>query len=380
MKIWEIIFEAAGQDKRPSRTPHPEDAIFLGGIAAAKKALEELAWTSRHADAVTVKWDGYPALIFGRMPDGRLSITDKYMWDAKFPAYSTEDWVAYDKQKAHGGQRPDLYRKLQILYPALDAAVRAPGFYWGDLMWLGQLKPQNNKYNFKAQEVAYHVDPASALGQLIPGKIGGIVVHQKFANFGDTRSGRWDGRGLANVNGGVALFPPNIGNRFNLKPVNVTPAQDLINHYGAAVENMLSQLPKDARQKLQTYYNQRIIGQAQGSLVDYVKQRMSGTTQKKLLGQTTDQGHSPGLLGTIREDGKFAPSAAYIGLDKIWTAIYNIKQSLVQQLNPQIKGIDQEIAGQPEGEGFVVSLPQTHPIKLVNRQGFSAASLAKNYS
>ena len=93
------------------RTPHPEDAIFNGSAAAAQQ-VAGLKAVIANPDNLTIKWDGKPALIFGRDTDGQLAVMDKYMWDAGSMAKSVQDWQTYDANKASGNLRGSLYDLL----------------------------------------------------------------------------------------------------------------------------------------------------------------------------------------------------------------------------------------------------------------------------
>ncbi len=67
-----------------ARIQHAEDIIFWEGSAGAKRALQSLANMAKggHKD-VTIKWDGSPAVIFGRDADGKFVFTDKSGFSAK---------------------------------------------------------------------------------------------------------------------------------------------------------------------------------------------------------------------------------------------------------------------------------------------------------
>ena len=369
------LVEADIQAKKDPRIPHPEDAFFTGGSAAAAQAIQGLESAAANAKNITIKWDGKPALVFGRMPNGKLAVMDKYMFDAGYAALSPEDWMKYDQQKKSGNLRTDLYPKLKAIWPGLNAATVGPGFYWGDLMWAGELQPQGNEYHFKPNFVEYSVPVNSQLGKIIPGKSGGIVVHQQFANLGDKKASPWNGKGLANVPGGVAIISPNIGVSFSLqKPAQlVTTAKQTVRKYGQAVDQLLNSLPASARQQIQTYFNQRIIGATTLSLPNWLKTKASGKTIQSLIG-TAEQ---PGLLYVRDKAGNIAESPGFVGLKEIWSAIYNFKLSLAQQLEQQVQGLGQRSGSAAEGEGFVVPTPQGL-VKLVNRGVFSAGNRALN--
>ena len=72
MRFNELINEAE------ARIQHAEDLVFFQGSAGAKRALDSLSsmGTGGHTNA-TIKWDGSPAVIFGRDANGEFILTDK---------------------------------------------------------------------------------------------------------------------------------------------------------------------------------------------------------------------------------------------------------------------------------------------------------------
>lgn len=382
--MYALIEAEQAKPKKDPRIPHPEDAIFLQGSAGAARQIAALSAAVSNAKNITIKWDGKPALIFGYLPDGTFTVVDKYMWDADFPARSPQDWIRYDQQKASGKSRPDLYPKIQAIWPGLKAAVKAPGFYWGDLLWAGELRPVNGQYVVQPNTVKYTIDANSELGKTIPNTTGGVVVHQKFDQFGAPKAQVWNGQGLETVPGGVDIVRPNLGLAFALtpQPKLEAAAKSAVATYGATVDDMLNNIPMSARAQLQTYFNQRITGGTTLSLPNWLRTKASGATQKILLGYNTKDANGsdqyvPGLLIAADKKGNIKPTAAYQGLEKIWSSIYNYKLSLAQQLESQIKGIQQSTADTPEGEGFIVPTAQGL-VKLVNRGVFSLSNVQKN--
>ena len=380
-----VIIEA--EEKKDPRIPHPEDAVFLQGSSGASQSIADLEGAVKNAGNTTIKWDGKPALVWGRMPNGRLAVMDKYMFDAGFAAQSPQDWLRYDQQKASGKTRGDLYPKIEAIWPGLDAATRGPGFYWGDLMWSGRLSPTQGQYRFKPNTVEYSVPVNSELGRTMGDKTGGVVVHQKFANLGDKKATTWDGTGLENVKGGVDIIRPNIGINFQLRmpAAEIKAAKSAVNKYGAEVDKLLNSLPTSTRERIQTYFNQRVTGGTQEPLHVWLQKNVSAKQYRALVtGTPNEQGqydartqNLPGALYTLDTKNQAQPSAAYTGLMQIWDSIYQAKLGLVQQLEAQVQGLQQSIAGRPEGEGFVIPTPRGL-VKLVNRGVFSAQNVQQN--
>lgn len=353
------------------RTPHPEDSIFAGSVAAAD-AIKSLGSVIANPANVTIKWDGFPALIFGRTPEGRIAIMDKYMFDKRVLATSPQDWINYDASKANPSNRADLYKKLEFFYAGLDKVVTGSGFYWGDLLWAGQLQPVNGMYVFKPNTVEYAVPIQSDIGKLIQNSIGGIVVHQQFSELGGEPSA-WNGNGLQNVKGGIAIITPGMGIKFKLKePVQQSKAaSSALNKFGGVVDDLLAVMPGSTKQSIQTYFNKKITGQTTQELHDWMKTNVSAKQYNQLVGDDYS-----GIMFVKDASGEVSESPGYTGLKAIFNAIYAYKMALVQQLESQVSGVQQSVNGQPGGEGFVFPTP-TGLVKLVNRGQFSAANFNK---
>lgn len=350
-------------EERTGAQPHPEDAIF-DGAAAAKQALQSMQYVIKNPGSVTIKWDGFPALIFGRMPDGRFTVQDKYMFDHKFFADSPARWQEYDQTKKSGKTRPDLYAKLGNIWRGLEEAVgTSTGFFWGDLLWWQKLKPTNGVYVFKPNVVEYHIPAKSTLGQQIGQSVGGVVVHQYFADD-SAKSAQWNGQGLKQ-NGSVVILTPSAGIKFKLNdPVQLTKgATAAINQYSNIVEQFLTGLPGVVRQAIQKYMNKKITGQTNEELVPWLEHNVSGKQYKFLVGENYG--------GYLYRNEKGLKA-----LFAIWNAVYALKVNLADQLEGQVQGIQQFVNGKQQGEGFVFNTPQGL-VKLVNRGTFSAALFAK---
>jgi len=353
------------------RTPHPEDAIFLGSSAVAQQ-IKGLKAVIANPTNLTIKWDGYPALIFGRLSNGKLGMADKYMFDRGVLVTSPQEWQEYDEQKATGNLRGSLYDAAAKLWPGLDAATVAPGFYWADLMYAGKLIPNQGVYSFKPNLVEYQVDVNTPLGKVIGNSVGGVVVHQYFKNIGDTPV-QWNGQGLQNVAGGVAIISPTANNKFSLKtPVQQEKAAEAaLSKYGAVVDELLAPLPQTTRDKIKTYFNKKITNQTNQDLHTWLETQISAKQYNYLVGPNFE-----GVLFVKDKNGEIAESPGYTGLKTIFNTMYAYKQNLAAQLASQVKGIKELVNGQPAGEGFIYPTPQGL-VKIVDRQVFSAANFAK---
>ena len=348
----DYIFEAG----EGPRIPHPEDSIFAGSASATKYigALKEII---AKPGAGSIKWDGGIALFFGRNTAGQFVCADKYMPAKGVYPTSPQAWVEYDRQR--GADRSDLYAKIELIWAGLEAAVGSTqGLFKGDLMWTGVLEPIEGKYIFKPTTVEYRIPVAGALGKLIAGKVGGIVVHQ----FNDAP---WDGKtGLTNA-GNVAVLTPTAGITFSLKnPVKlVSDAEKAVASQGKLADDFLAGLAGTVKSAIQTYMNKKITKQTNDELVQWLPSNVSNKQVQLLIGANND--------GYLMQN-----EAGLTAVFAIWNAIYRLKDNLCQQLEPQVKGFEQWTGGQQAGEGFVFPTSQGL-IKLVNRAGFGAAHFNK---
>jgi len=354
-----LLTEAA--DASP-RIPHPEDSIFISSAEASKyvNALEEVI---KNPGDITIKWDGGIALIFGHTPAGEFFINDKYMPEGFF-AKSPADWERYDTEiKKSRTARPDLYPKIAAIWEGLKADVVGQGVFKGDLMAVNvsgkPLPLVNGMYEFTPTTVTYRVPPNSPVGQIIKGKVGVVVVHQKDGS-------PWDGEsGLAN-NGNVGIIAPKAGINFTLNdPIQLSNAarKAVSGAEGKLADKFLSGLDGVARGLIQKYFNHKITAQTNEDIYTWLQKNTNPKQVKNLVGE--NQG---GYL--------YRNQAGYTALMTVWNAIYAFKVNLADQLEKQVKGFEQSTAGQQSGEGFVVNT-SIGLVKLVNRGVFGAAHFNK---
>lgn len=352
---------------------HPEDLVFLKDIAGANEALNNIVATAKNPNNVTVKWDGYPALIFGRGTNGKFSIMDKHMFNKAGGAgreiYSPRDFIKYDADR--GVDRTDLARIITEIWPGLEkASSGSNGYYWGDLLFSHVLTPNNDVYTFKANPngITYTVDPTSDLGKLMTNKKAGIAVHQYLdpnaATTDDAQTLNGTIGRLKN-NSNVAIIPSAMPTAPKLKADTtlVRKAKDDINKYGPAIQQLMTTAPQ-ARNTFNglftTFINQRIrTGDLKNLYSEFMKyfetRPMTAVMNQKLL--THLRQNKEGLVGAFT----------------VWIDLYNLKQHLVHQLNQAaesspVKGYLQD--GTLSHEGFVAN-----GLKYVDRLGFSRQNL-----
>jgi hypothetical protein len=353
---------------------HPEDLVILNGIKGANQAIQSSVSTAKNPKSITIKWDGYPALIFGRGPNGRFSIMDKHMFNRKDGAgkaiHSPEQFIQYDI--ARGVNRAELNDLITNIWPGLQKASQGTkGYYWGDLLFSKPLQEKEGLYKFKANPngITYTVDTDSDLGKLLSGKTAGVAVHQYISPeaMSTDEAVTLDGTiGNLNNNSDVAIIPSAMPITPNIKLDNklVQDAKSAISKYGNSVEQLLGKAPQARNtfnQLFTTYINKKIVSGDLSNLADdfmtYFDSRPMTDSMKKKLGNHINN-NKEGI----------------IGLFTIWTALYNLKMNVVNQLakaaeQSPVKGYLQ--SGQQSQEGFV-----SQGLKFVDRMGFSRQNLA----
>lgn len=364
----DILTEGAGH------LEHPEDLVFLDGTSGVTRAISGIENTVKNPKTITIKWDGYPALIFGRDTQGRFSIMDKHMFNKKDGTgrqiFSPDQFVKYDQ--ARGVDRAGLHQIISQIWPGLEKSDNSKGYYWGDLLFTQPLKPQQDGlYHFKANPngIEYTVDPDSDMGKELSGKKSAIVVHGYLpadASTTDQVTPLNGSIGSLKNNSDVAIVPAKMPITPSLKLNNklVQTAQREISKYGPAVDQLFSTAPQAASAfstLFTVYINKKIVeGNLSNLLSDFQQYLDARPMTDKMREKITNhlENNKEGLIGAF----------------KIWIAIYNLKMDVVNQLNKAaetapVKGYLQ--TGQQSQEGFV-----SQGLKFVDRMGFSRQNLA----
>lgn len=353
---------------------HPEDLIFLGGSSGAQQAIQATQATVKNPGTVTIKWDGYPALIFGHGRDGKFSIMDKHMFNKKDgtgrQVFSPQQFVEYDH--ARGVDRASLHTIIAQIWPGLaKASSGTKGYYWGDLLFTQPLQEKDGYYSFRANPngITYKVSADSEVGQLMGGERAGIAVHQYIppgaisTDQAETLNGSI---GQLKNNSDVAIVPSKmpITPKLKLNAQLLKNAQAAVTKYGPIVDQMMNTAPQARNtfnQLFTVYVNKKIVSGDLNNLVDgfmkFVESRpMTERMKDKILEHF--QNNQQGLVGAFT----------------IWAEIYKLKMDIVQQLNTAaeaspVLGYLQD--GTQTQEGFVAN-----GLKFVDRMGFSRQNLA----
>jgi hypothetical protein len=354
------IMEAAS-----ARIEHIEDLVFERGTRGIQEAMAIMQHAAEDTrKTTTVKWDGKPAIIWGRKPTGEFVLTDKSGFSAKgYDGLATSPDQIARIMNQRGGERGDLIAIYQKLFPMLRAATpeNFKGYIQGDLLYTETPPEVSGAYVFKPNFVEYKIPAASKLGERIGASEVGIAAHTRYKQV-DAPAEAISQVNLETVPGLLIIEP-------TVKDIkNVTPNAQLV--------KQLSQVTRSQGRAIDGLFNPGELRAAQLSDLPqlckrYINSRIT-TDYEDLL---------PGFgawLKTNVTPRKFANIIEYLqsprsnmdGISAAFTAfllLHEIKTDMLNQLDRQ----------EPGHEGWVLATPAGRA-KLVNRFGFSAGNRILN--
>ena len=183
--------EQAGVGGRAKGIEHLEDLVFRRGTQGIVDALEIVKHATGSPKTITAKWDGKPAVIFGRKPStGEFVLTDGSGFEAKgYDGLATSPRMMADIQRNRAGDRTELINLYAQLFPVLEAALppNFRGYVKGDLLYMTTPPEIAGNYVFRPNTVEYKIPAKSPLGQRIGASTIGIAIHSMYADVGDAR-------------------------------------------------------------------------------------------------------------------------------------------------------------------------------------------------
>ena len=401
-----VAAQAKGKDKMPKaklgRTKHPlhgklvgenlinegariehlEDLVFreLPPSKGANRALQSLINLEKggHKD-VTVKWDGSPAIIFGRDSDGNFVLTDKSGFTAK--GYDGKATSAKDLQKMlmnrPGANNPDPKKaedykafagRMADIFDEYEKATPKDyrGFFKGDLLYFNTPVTEGGDYVFKPNIVEYRVKQDSELGKKIGASKTGIVIHREVD--ADGKEGPLRNADILQGNEVLVIPPVTVSSAPELDDTSINELKAIISKDAAAMDNLLdiSTLTQLKLKKLPevfyAYMNSKVdtgMENLGADFIEWVKSRnqLSEAAKQKIAQYVSDN------------------QQGFNALWEVVAKIQEVKNDVIDQLDNQpgapvkqsMSSTDDSAEG---GEGYVLAHPEGD-IKLVPRQTFS---------
>lgn len=369
----ELLMEGA-------RIQHAEDVVFWEGSQGAIRALEGL---KRLADGghedVTIKWDGSPAVIFGRDEiTGEFVLTDKSGFGAK--GYNGKSKSGKELEKmlvnrklSKGQDVPDGYakfaRNMRKIFDSFESVIPPDhaGYFKGDLLYFETPKVVDNNFVFMPNIVTYTIPVKSELGARIARSSAGVVIHNEVAEDGTESPLSIDPETFFGE-GEALIFPPvTVQKAPSVKTDEIKQLQADINKNASALDKLLHResLQKlkisDLPQVFYTYTNKKVDSGMEnlgGDFLDWLATSKVSAPKQERMRQYIDEHRT--------------------GFRALWTIVSEIqavKDHIIDQFDKQDADVKASIGDTPGGEGYVLAHPEG-AIKLVNRAGFTAANRA----
>ena len=359
-----------------ARIDHPEDLVFDEGSAGAKRALSAIIHAAEQPHTVTIKWDGSPALVFGRDAEG-FTLTDNTGFRSKKPGGMPRSASDLDSmlfmRKPNDPGRQDYASSISGLYTMLERAVpvNKREYLQGDVLWTTTPPVVDGHYVFKPNKVTYRIPVDSPVGKRIGKSRAGIVVHSRFDSKEDEEPraiGDITSSGLSEVPG-LVIMGPEISDleQMPLPAAMTNTVKKFIDSNAASIDRFLNSSNLSTRQLtnlpelMKKYVNSRAYSGTQGlsdaanGFIDWIKSDSSALSDRK----------RENVLTWINENPK-GYGAAWMVADQLTKLKDILRHSVDTQVGNTVKA---ELRDVPGHEGYVADTP-SGKIKLVNRPHF----------
>jgi hypothetical protein len=379
MKIFEITkYNKPMLSEAKARIDHPEDLAFEEGSAGALRALEAIAHAAQNPSVNTVKWDGTPAIIFGRDEQGFI-LTDKAGFGAKkYDGMARNQKMFQDmifNRKPDEPTRMEYATQIAKLYPMLEkiVPVKFRGFIQGDIMWMNQPVAHDGVIEIQPLKVKYTIDASSDLGKKIKASKAGIVVHSYFASKEEDEPRAMTPAEISTLkpSPGLVVLSPVMQVEsipsFDLVEDDVQSVRNLISKNASLVDKLLNPMAMGALK----ISNLPDIFKSFLNFKAYRGEHAPTTTEFLTWLQSPDSKLTANKLQNVLDHinkNKTGFSAVF----KIANALVNLKYALKHQLDvhaSQDAAVVASVRDEPGHEGFVADTPHGK-IKIVNRPVF----------
>lgn len=359
-----------------ARIQHAEDIIFWEGSQGALRALNSLKSiaSDRYKD-VSVKFDGSPAVIFGRDEDGDFILTDKSgfvakKYDGKSKSPSELQNMLLNRSGGRNRENPSYVafaNRMKNIFPLYEKSVPEDfrGFFKGDLLYFDTPEVLDGRYTFTPNIVEYAVKTDSDLGKRIGASKSGIVIHRMIDSEGDESPLQsydiFKGKD-------VLVLPPVIAQQpIDIDESEITSIESKIKRSASNIDELLD---SDTLRELRLTDFPQILYAYTNSKVDTGLENLGKDFTSWLSNSKVSKVKQERISEYIQDNEE-----AFIALWTIIEDLMNLKDTIIAQLDEQDIEVTQSIGGQRGGEGYVYADP-AGDIKLVPRKTFTAANRA----
>ena len=379
--IDEMLYEEA--EKKLTHLNHLEDLIITHGSQGLDKVVKTALHTHEYLKgkkpsgfSLQTKFDGYLSVIFGHHPQTKKFFVGTKSFFNKTPKVNYTD---KDVDTNHTGSE-SLRNKLKFLLNHLKKVSPKQGVFQGDLMYTSdEIAQDGSKLSFTPNTLTYNVDKNSHEGQKILKSKIGMAVHTHYEQGkNDNLEAVFDvNHNEFNHHDDIHFLPTKLRGPFNYRGED----QSAFNgHLSKAIDTHKSlendikkgefgSTLKSHQKTLLSYINHTVRSRTNPNFAGYVSylyNRAAKASEKSIKPVLSKE-----VQNIQQHKGSFEK------LFQTHKHIQNAKNVLIHTLSKN-SPYNETILGKPsKPEGFVASV-DGHPIKLVDRQHFSAANFDWN--
>lgn len=354
---------------------HLEDLIYIEGKRGIKRVLECIAGIIKR-QPLEVKWDGSPAIIFGRTDNGRFHFGDKYSRDiVDNPRAVYEQYIGRKPKKTF--EREQFARDMAALFEVYEAATPKDfrGFLEAGLLYKNSPALTEDCFQCNPNTVIYKINNSSNLGKRVANSKSGCAATAYFQHLPATGGRRYpvgDHSNHFNSNDVVIIPPLHTSDTVRLDRSMLEKLWNFAKQKQHSIDQFVG--PQNIKKMIYEYVNSQVSENELSALHNlgdnftrWSRDSLSAKEQN-ILAEHLKQ-HIDGANDTFR----------------LVRATMKLKDMIVDQLEESTLskiGIQAELPdGQRGGEGFVYDINEgINPIKLVKRGSFTRANKFKNES
>ena len=183
MRFKNFLTEQASEEDKLKHLEHVEDHVIHAGKEGFGHAFHTLNDVHNGLQGkgsgqtqTTIKYDGSPAVVFGKHPEnGQFFVASKSAFNKNPKINHTHEDI-----DANHGHAPGLVKKLK---GALDHAhkIEPDGIYQADIMHTeGDVQKKGNRVEFTPNTITYHAPHDSDHGKAAASSKLGLAVHTKY--------------------------------------------------------------------------------------------------------------------------------------------------------------------------------------------------------
>lgn len=371
-----ITEEATKLVEADARIQHVGDFAIWHGSQGIAKSIETLHSLEQNPENVTVKWDGSPAVIFGRNERGEFVLTDKSGFSAKgydgkvTSADALGDMLDNRKVKDPTPEklanRKQFIQNMKNIWSVYEASVpeNFSGYVHGDLLYYTAPQMKDGYFEFEPNTVMYKVKANSDIGKQIARSKAGVVLHAKIELDGSKSK--------------VDVNELNSGDLLIMPPVTVTqapkvdaPNLDKVASFAKANASKIDALLEDE------FLKSNKLSSFKNALYTYVNNMTKARRLNNLVGDFDawlQQAKMSDAMKTRMQNHVNNNKEGMTALFKVVMSLMQVKNDIIKQLDNADTDVQAFTNGERGGEGYVVGQGDS---KLVNRSDFTAANMNK---